>query len=314
MLKSVRQRSADNLAPNCQMVSYLTSAQGISSTNGCQLKQIAHGIYQDGPITHTLDSWRIREHQSDYLGQWSARTLFSKQYHADRDDETIPCLRAESLHTRYFWNAPLKDFQVTANLQQDTEAWCPLFDDTLTVGGHCERTDTYLQPIEPQSSRKMSRSFFFDYLLSLLAPLIASLFSKIQMSAPRAKCVVVHNANAPPADLIISTKYLEIYANHNLTAALLISLSVLSILHLVYFIYAIWQPLQPVNLPWRTEFEAYGNPEDEGGLARSRTNWHGVADILQSRLPDQGVHRQSTIDVVTLKCNRPPRGISNQKK
>jgi hypothetical protein len=111
----------------------------------------------------------------------------------------------------------------------------------------------------------MSRSFFFDYLLSLLAPLIASLFSKIQMSAPRARCVVVHNASAPPADLIISTKYLEIYANHHLTAALLISLSVLSILYLVYFIYVIWQPLQPVNLPWRTGFEVYGNPEDEGG-------------------------------------------------
>ena len=29
-------------------------------------------------------------------------------------------------------------------------------------------------------------------------------------------------------------------------------------------------------------------------------------DILQSRLPDQGVHRQSTIRVVTLKPDRPP--------
>ena len=195
---------------------------------------------------------------------------------------------------------------MTADLRQDTEAWYPLFDDTSTVVRHCERIDTYLQPIEPRSSRKMSRSFLFDYLLSLLAPLIASLFSKIQMSAPRSKYVVVHNASAAPADLIISTKYLEIYANHNLTAALLISLSVLSVLHLVYFIYAVWQPLQPVNLPWRTEFEAYGNPEDEGALARSRTNWHGVADILQSRPPDHSVHRQSTIRVVTLKSDRPP--------
>jgi hypothetical protein len=180
--------------------------------------------------------------------------------------------------------------------------------------GHCERIDTYLQPIEPRTSRKMSRSFFFDYLLSLLAPLIAFLFSKIQMSAPRSKYVVVHNAGAAPADLIISTEYLEIYANHNLTAALLIGLSVLSILHLVYFIYAVWQPLQPVNLPWRTEFETYGNPEDEGALARSRTNWHGAADILQSRLPDQGVHRQSTIRVVTLKCDRPPQENSELKE
>src|ERR1700730_16089178 len=96
---------------------------------------------------------------------------------------------------------PPKDSRVTANLRQDTEAWYPLSDDTSTVVGHCERIDTYLQPIEPRTSRKMSRSFFFDYLLSLLAPLIAFLFSKIQMSAPRAKCVVVNNASAPPADL-----------------------------------------------------------------------------------------------------------------
>ena len=81
----------------------------------------------------------------------------------------------------------------------------------------------------------------------------------------------------------------------------------MSILHLVYFIYAVLQSLQPVNLPWRTEFETYGNPEDEGALAKSRTNWHGAADILQSQLPDQGVHRQSTIRVVTLKCDRPSR-------
>jgi hypothetical protein len=114
----------------------------------------------------------------------------------------------------------------------------------------------------------------------------------------------VHNASAAPTDLVISTKYLEIYANHNLTVALLISLSVLSILHLVYFIYAVWQPLQSINLPWGTEFEAYGNSKDEGTPARSMTTWHGVADILQSRLPDQGVHQQSAIRVVTLK---PPR-------
>lgn len=38
------------------MASYLTSVQGISSANNCQLKSAAHGIYQDGPITHTLDS------------------------------------------------------------------------------------------------------------------------------------------------------------------------------------------------------------------------------------------------------------------
>jgi hypothetical protein len=153
----------------------------------------------------------------------------------------------------------------------------------------------------------MGRSLLFDYLLLLLAPLITYLLSKIQIFAPRSKYVVVHDASAAPADLITSTKYLEIYANHNLTVALLISLSVLSLLHLVYFIYAFWQPLQPVNLPWRTEFEAYGNPKDKGNLARSWTTWHGVADILQSRLPDQGVHRQSTIRVVTLKPDRPPR-------
>lgn len=127
----------------------------------------------------------------------------------------------------------------------------------------------------------MSRSLF-DYLLLLLAPLITYLLSKIQIFAPRSKYVVVHDASAAPTDLIISTKYLEIYANYNLTVALLISLSVLSILHLAYFIYAVWQPLQPVNLPWRTEFEAYGNPKDEGNLARSWTTWHGVTDILQT--------------------------------
>jgi hypothetical protein len=153
----------------------------------------------------------------------------------------------------------------------------------------------------------MSRSLLFNYLLLLLVPLITYLLSKIQIFAPRSKYVVVHNASAAPADLIISTKYLEIYANHNLTAALLISLSVLSILHLAYFIYVVWQPLQPVNLPWRTEFEAYGNPKDEGTLARGWTTWHGVADILQGRLPDQGVHWQSAIRVVTLKPDRPPR-------
>jgi hypothetical protein len=153
----------------------------------------------------------------------------------------------------------------------------------------------------------MSRSLLFDYLLLLLAPLITYLFSKIQIFAPRSKYVVVHDASAAPADLIISTKYLEIYANHNLTVALLISLSVLSILHLAYFIYAVWQPLQPVSLPWRTEFEAYGNPKDEVNLAKSWITWHGVADILRSRLPDQGLHQQSAIRVVTLKPDRPPR-------
>jgi hypothetical protein len=153
----------------------------------------------------------------------------------------------------------------------------------------------------------MSRSLLFDYLLLLLAPLITYLLSKVQIFAPQSKYVVVHDASAAPADLIISTKYLEIYANHNLAATLLISLSVLSILHLVYFIYAVWQPLQPVSLPWRTEFEAYGNPKDEGELARSWITWHGVADILQSRLPDQSLHQQSAISVVTLKPDRPPR-------
>jgi hypothetical protein len=153
----------------------------------------------------------------------------------------------------------------------------------------------------------MSRSLLFDYLLLLLAPLITYLLSKVQIFAPQSKYVVVHDASAAPADLIISTKYLEIYANHNLAATLLISLSVLSILHLVYFIYAVWRPLQPVSLPWRTEFEAYGNPKDEGELARSWITWHGVADILQSRLPDQSLHQQSAISVVTLKPDRPPR-------
>ena len=205
----------------------------------------------------------------------------------------------------------LKDSRVTVNLRQGTEAWYPLLDDTSTVAGQCERIDTYLQPIEPRasipSSRKMSRSLLFDYFLMLLAPLIAYLLSKIQIFAPRSKYVVVHDASAAPADLIISTKYLEMYANHNLTVALLIGLSVLCILHLVYFVYAVWQPLQPVNLPWRTEFEAYRNPKDERNIARVWTTQHGVADILQSQLPEQGVHRQSTIRVVTLKPDRPPR-------
>lgn len=48
-----------------------------------------------------------------------------KQYHAF----------AESLHTRYSWNASLKDSRVTANLRQDTEAWYPLSDDASTVSG-----------------------------------------------------------------------------------------------------------------------------------------------------------------------------------
>lgn len=185
---------------------------------------------------------------------------------------------------------PPKDSRVTANLRQDTEAWYPLLDDTSTVVRHCERIGTYLQPIEPRSSHKMSRSFLLDYLLLLLAPLIASLFSKIQMSAPRSKYVVVHNASAAPADLIISTKYLEIHASHSLTVALLISLSVLSVLHLVYFIYVVWQPLQPVNLPWRTEFEAYGNPEDEGALARSKTN----VELNEMTIPVSAVVRGET--------------------
>lgn len=201
----------------------------------------------------------------------------------------MPCLRAESRHTRYSWNASSKDSRVTANLRQDTEAWYPLLDDTSTVVRHCERIGTYLQPIEPRSSHKMSRSFLLDYLLLLLAPLIASLFSKIQMSVPRPKYVVVHNASAAPADLIISTKYLEIHANHSLTVALLISLSVLSV-HLVYFIYVVWQPLQPVNLPWRTEFEAYGNPKDEGALARSKTN----VELNEMTIPVSAVVRGET--------------------
>lgn len=61
------------------------------------------------------------------------------------------------------------------------------------------------------------------------------------------------------------------------------------------------------QLPWRTEFEAYGNPKDKRNIARSWTTWRGVANILQSRLPDHGVNRQSTIRVVTLKPDRPPR-------
>jgi hypothetical protein len=146
----------------------------------------------------------------------------------------------------------------------------------------------------------MSQSSIFDCLLLLLAPLITVLFSKIQIFAPQSKYVVVHGANPAPADLlIISTQYLEVYANHNLAVGLLIGLSIPSILHLTYFVYASWQPPLPVSVPWKTEFER--NSKNMETLARSGTTWRGVMDVVQSRVPKHNVHshslvRSSTVD------------------
>jgi hypothetical protein len=65
--------------------------------------------------------------------------------------------------------------------------------------------------------------------------------------------VVVHDTSTQPADLVISTRYLEIYVDRNLAAALLVILSILSILHLIYYIYASRQPPILVKLPWKTD-------------------------------------------------------------
>ena len=137
----------------------------------------------------------------------------------------------------------------------------------------------------------MDRSYVFDYLLFVLAPLITYLLSKIQLFAPQSKYFVVHDARPTPADLIISTKYFEIYAPHNPIVALVVSLSVLSILHLGYLIYAIRQPPVSVKLPWKTEVAANTTLKIKAVLARRNITLRGVNSVIQSQLPELSLYR-----------------------
>lgn len=160
-----------------------------------------------------------------------------------------------------------------------------------------------LRTIDARFACKMSRSSIFDCLLLLLAPLVTLLLSKIQIFTPQSKYVVVHDPNPAPADLLISTQYLEVYANHNLAVGLLIGLSILSILHLTYFVYASWQPPLPVSVPWKTEFETCRNSKNMETLARSGTIWRGVMDVVQSQVPKHNVHCHSLIRSPTVDSN-----------
>jgi hypothetical protein len=148
---------------------------------------------------------------------------------------------------------------------------------------------------QPPFACKMNRSFIFDYLLLVLAPLITFLFSKVQVFAPLSKYVVLYDAIPAPAELLISTKYLEIYANHNLTVALVLGISILSILHLSYFIYAVWRPPMPIHLPWITEHETSRNPKEDKSRARSRITRSRIVNLLQNQLPGPTVHRHSIV-------------------
>jgi hypothetical protein len=154
----------------------------------------------------------------------------------------------------------------------------------------------------------MGRTTIFDYILLLLAPLITYLFSNVQVFAPNSTYVGVHDASPAPADLLISSKYLEIYANHNLVVAFLISLSILSILHLLYFVYAFRQPPMPVRLLWKPEFEAHGNQEDEGTLATDKTTRRGVIDVLQNQLRGHSVRRSSLMYSTTAESDTSQHG------
>jgi hypothetical protein len=141
----------------------------------------------------------------------------------------------------------------------------------------------------------MSRSDIFDYLLLLFAPVITYLFSKVEIFAPRSQStyMVVHDMKNQHADLLASTKYLEIYADRNLAAAFLIILSILLILHLLYFIYAFRQPQIPFKLLWKVELDADANLNDAGTLASSRTTWYDVINIPQNQPPEHRIYSSS---------------------
>ena len=145
----------------------------------------------------------------------------------------------------------------------------------------------------------------FTYLLFLLAPLVTYLSSKIRLFAPQSKYVAEHDATPAPADLIFSTRYLEMYAPHTLAVAVLISVSLLSILHLGYFIYVTRQPPIPVKLPWKTELEAYTDPKDKQAITRGMSTWRGVKGVIQSQLPELNVYRPSLTRSATVASDTP---------
>lgn len=145
-----------------------------------------------------------------------------------------------------------------------------------------------LGPYKPSLSFQgmMGRVLIVDYLILFLAPLIAFIVSKIQLSASL-PCYVVESFESPIAsDLLISTKYVRIYANHTLAFALLVSISVLGTLLIIYSIVAVYQEPLPVRMLWKTELETFRASKNRRTLAKSRTTWGQVIDTCHSQIPD----------------------------
>jgi hypothetical protein len=127
----------------------------------------------------------------------------------------------------------------------------------------------------------MRRITGLNYLIFMLASLFTYLFSKIKVFAPQSKYVVVNEARPTPGDLIVSSKYLEIYApqknqrsdSHHFEYFINITLGVLCLR-------ITQQPPMPVSLPWETEIQARRNGEDKSTPSRNRITRCGVLCVI----------------------------------
>ena len=230
--------------------------------------------------------WRI--HYFEYSEQWIGIHCPANNVKLTEKWQQYDTLSANHYRTDLL-RMDLPALPVVAILRQEQRGLLSIARLDLKTLYCPSKNHAYLPP--QTSAYKMRGMTVFDHLLFLMAPLITYLVSKIQIFAPQSPYVVVHDARPAPADLLISTRYLEIYVPHNLTVALFITLSILSLLHLTYSVHASRQPLLPVKLPWKTELEVYRNLRDKGTLSRSSKTHDGVLDVIRDKRPQHSLYR-----------------------